>query len=671
MFDGLIAFGHSIWSFCDPLSLGLILLSSLVGVVIGALPGLTATMGVALMTTLTIKMPSNQALLVLICTYVGAIYGGSRSAILLNIPGTPASAASCLDGHALAKQGHAGRAMGIATSGSVLGTLIGMFFLALFTPILGNLALKFGAYEFFWLALFGVIIAGTLTGNDPLKGWIAGLIGIFTASIGQEAIYAYDRFSFGSRDLAGGLQLVPALVGAFGFAELLMAVRERPAPVKINPFDSVIPKLRDVTQYWRTIVRSGVIGTFIGILPGVGEDVAAWSSYAAAKRASKEKEKFGKGSIDGLMAAETGDNACVPGAVIPVLTLAVPGSAPAAVLMAAMLIHGVRPGPMIMIEAPTFVYDVVAMMMFATIGILIYGLTLTNLLIKVLMVPKPVILPIIFVLCVVGSYAISQRLFDVWVMMGFGVLGYAPAPTALSGGAAGARHGARRPDGEGLPARARAVRRRSRAVLHAPDFRGAVDHHRAGHPVQVSHGCPRVRPADAARGAAGRLNSGQSPIPVLTQRGVAQRGNHSSRRDHERRHRPHGHEPASRPVDQRDPPAGRCRARIGPADHAGSDPGRPQCRQARRAREGARRRALDHRSRRRARRRERRDLLRQRVDRPAPGAHPQGDRRGQAHLHREAGRTDRSPTRSTSTVAPKPPGSGTASCRTSCGCRDC
>lgn len=424
MFDGFIAFGHSLASFFDPFSIGLILLASLVGVVIGALPGLTATMGVALMTTLTIKMPPNQALLVLICTYVGAIYGGSRSAILLNIPGTPASAASCLDGHALAKQGMAGRAMGIATSGSVLGTLIGMLFLAGFTPILGDLALKFGAYEFFWLALFGVIIAGTLTGSDPLKGWIAGLLGIFAATVGQEAIFAYDRFSFGSRDLAGGFNLVPALVGAFGFAELLSAVRERSVPVKINPFDSVIPKVRDVVGHWRTILRSGLIGTFIGILPGVGEDVAAWSSYAAAKRASKEPEKFGKGSIDGLMAAETGDNACVPGAIIPVLTLGIPGSAPAAVLMAAMLIHGVRPGPMIMTEAPTFVYDVVAMMMYATLGILIYGLTLTNILIKVLSVPKAVILPIIFVLCVVGSFAIASRLFDVWVMLGFGVLGY-------------------------------------------------------------------------------------------------------------------------------------------------------------------------------------------------------------------------------------------------------
>lgn len=230
-------------------------------------------MGLTLMTTTTIKLPPNQALLILISTYVGAIYGGSRSAILLDIPGTPASAAACLDGHALARQGLAGRAMGIATSGSVLGTLIGTVFLAGFTPVLGELALKFGAYE---------------------------------------------RFTFGNRDLAGGIGLVPAFVGAFGLAELLFTMKERQAPVKINPFDSVIPKLVDIARYWKTILRSGLIGTFIGIVPGVGEDVAAWTSYAAAKRASKEPEKFGKGSIDDLMAAETGDNACVPGAVIPV-----------------------------------------------------------------------------------------------------------------------------------------------------------------------------------------------------------------------------------------------------------------------------------------------------------------------------------------------------------------
>ena len=671
MFDGLIAFGHSIWSFCDPLSLGLILLSSLVGVVIGALPGLTATMGVALMTTLTIKMPSNQALLVLICTYVGAIYGGSRSAILLNIPGTPASAASCLDGHALAKQGHAGRAMGIATSGSVLGTLIGMFFLALFTPILGNLALKFGAYEFFWLALFGVIIAGTLTGNDPLKGWIAGLIGIFTAAIGQEAIYAYDRFTFGSRDLAGGLQLVPALVGAFGFAELLMAVRERPAPVKINPFDSVIPKLKDVTQYWRTIMRSGVIGTFIGILPGVGEDVAAWSSYAAAKRASKEKEKFGKGSIDGLMAAETGDNACVPGAVIPVLTLAVPGSAPAAVLMAAMLIHGVRPGPMIMIEAPTFVYDVVAMMMFATIGILIYGLTLTE-------PPDQGAdgaearhpadhLRAVRRRLLRDLAAAVRRLGDA----GFRRAGlrlrrlhYPVAPLVLGMVLGdlmekGFRRGLVLSDGDLGPFFTRPI---SAAlwitIVLVILFKFPVVTRVLGRLTRRA--APRVRLNSGRRPSLSSPNAESRNVETI-RLGVIMNGVTGRMGTNQHLVRSINAIRA----------AGRRRARIGPADHAGPDPGRPQRRQARGAREGARRRALDHRSRRRARRRERRDLLRQRVDRPAPGADPQGDRRGQAHLHREAGRAD-----ARRRARPLPSrrsrrASGTASCRTSCGCRDC
>jgi putative tricarboxylic transport membrane protein len=299
-----------------------------------------------------------------------------------------------------------------------------MFFLALFTPLLGEAALKFGAYEFFWLALFGVLISGTLTGDDPIKGWLVGLLGLLVATVGQESIYAYERFNFGIRDLAGGISLVPALVGAFGFAELLVIMKTSRPTVKINPFDSVIPKLVDIVTHWKTILRSGCIGTAIGVIPGVGEDIAAWSSYAAAKRASNEPEKFGKGSIDGLMAAETGDNACVPGAVIPVLTLAIPGSAPAAVLMAAMLIHGVQPGPMIMVQSPQFVYDVVAMMMFATLGILFYGLTLTKLMTRVLQVPQTLLVPVILVLCTVGSFAIAGRLFDIWVMLGFGFIGF-------------------------------------------------------------------------------------------------------------------------------------------------------------------------------------------------------------------------------------------------------
>ena len=277
MFDGLALFAKALAGFADPLTLLIIAGACLLGIVIGALPGLTATMGVALLTTLTLKMPSDRALLVLVCSYVGAIYGGSRSAILLNIPGTPANAAACLDGYALAQQGLAGRAIGISTTGSVMGTLIGMFFLALFTPVLGEVALKFGAYEFFWLALFGVIISGNLTGNDPLKGWLAGFVGLFIACIGQDPIHAYERFAFDNRDLAGGFQLIPALVGAFGFAEVLTVLAAKTQKPIIHRFDTHLPRIGDVVKYWRTILRSGIIGTFIGIVPGVGEDVASWS----------------------------------------------------------------------------------------------------------------------------------------------------------------------------------------------------------------------------------------------------------------------------------------------------------------------------------------------------------------------------------------------------------
>jgi putative tricarboxylic transport membrane protein len=188
--------------------------------------------------------------------------------------------------------------------------------------------------------------------------------------------------------------------------------------------DRVIPRIADITRYWRTVLRSGVIGTTMGIIPGVGEDLGAWASYAAARRASKEREQFGKGSIEGLMAAETGNNAAVPGAVIPVLTLAVPGSAPAAVLLAAMFIHGVRPGPLIMIEFPTFISEVVAMMLLAGVGILVYGLLLTRPLLYVLAVPRERLMPVIFVLCTIGSFAIASRLFDVWVMLAFGLAGF-------------------------------------------------------------------------------------------------------------------------------------------------------------------------------------------------------------------------------------------------------
>ncbi len=423
--EGLALLGAALLKFLAPMPLFHVFWATLLGITVGMLPGLTATLGVALLTTLTFKMAAGDAILILICMYVGAIYGGSRSAILLNIPGTPANAATTLDGFPLARQGLAGRAMGIATTGSVLGTLIGIFFLATLAPVLAEFALEFGAFEFFWLAVFGIVISGHLTAlDDPIKGWIAGFLGLLVAMIGQEGIHAYPRFSYGYTDLAGGIGLLPALVGAFGFSEVLIVMKQRAPELVKAATDRVIPRVADMVRYWRTIIRSGVIGTSMGIIPGVGEDLGAWASYAAARRASKERAQFGKGSVEGLMAAEAGNNAAVPGAIIPVLTLAVPGSAPAAVLLAAMFIHGVRPGPLIMIEFPSFVSEVVAMMLLATLAILVYGIVLTRALLTVLAVPRERLMPVIFVLCTIGSFAIASRVFDIWVMLFFGLVGF-------------------------------------------------------------------------------------------------------------------------------------------------------------------------------------------------------------------------------------------------------
>lgn len=423
--DGLQYFLTAIVSFLEPATLFNVGWATLLGMTVGMLPGLTATLGVALLTTLTFRMGASDAILILICMYVGAIYGGSRSAILLNIPGTPANAASALDGFPLARAGKAGQALGLATVGSFFGSIVGMVMLALIAPGLADFALEFQSAEFVWLALFGIVISGRLTAvDDPLKGWIAGLLGLLVAMVGQEGIHAYQRFAYGNTDLAGGFGLLPALVGAFGFAEILQVMKNRNYQTVRGASDRILPRLHELAANSRNILRSGLIGTFMGLLPGVGEDMGAWASYAAARRASKNKEKFGKGSIEGLIASETGNNAAVPGAIIPVLTLAVPGSAPAAVLLAAMFIHGIRPGPLIMIEFPGFVFEVVAMVFAASMGVLILGLLLTRPMLLVLRVSRERLMPIIFVLCTVGSFAIASRIYDIWVMLGFGIFGF-------------------------------------------------------------------------------------------------------------------------------------------------------------------------------------------------------------------------------------------------------
>ena len=425
--DALSHFAAALLAFFTPIGLFHVAWATLLGIFVGSLPGLTATMGVALLTTLTYTFDRDTAILILICMYVGAIYGGSRSAILLNIPGTPASAATSLDGYPLAQRGEAGYAMGLATAGSALGTLVGILLLVLLAPPLAAIALDFGSFEFFWLAVFGVVISGQLTGGTtPLKGYIAGLLGLMVAMIGSEGIHAHVRFNMGFDQLNGGIALIPAMVGAFGFAEVLTVMwRNKPEMAKREATqDRILPRIADLIRYRLTILRSGVIGTMVGIIPGVGEDIGAWASYAAARRKSRERADFGNGSREGLMAAETGNSAVVPGALIPALTLAVPGSAPAAVLIAALFIHGVRPGPMIMIEQPTFVYSIAAMLVYATIAIAIFGLTLTRVFVLVLKIPRELLMPVVFTLCVIGPFALTQRVFDIWVMVAFGLIGF-------------------------------------------------------------------------------------------------------------------------------------------------------------------------------------------------------------------------------------------------------
>ena len=282
MLAGLAELAQAYLAVLNPTSILFGLGGALTGILVGCLPGLSATLCIALLTTMTVKLPANDAILILVCSYVGTLYGGSRSAILLNIPGTAANAASCADGHALARRGEAGRAIGIATSGAFTGVLFGVFCLAALTPVLARVALSFGSYEFFWLALFGVTMSGRIVGNDPVKGWLMGLLGLFVAQIGQDGLYAHDRFTFGLVELSGGISLIPALVGAFGFSEILTTLAN-PTGVMVELKDLILPRFREVAQYRQTALRSGAVGVLTGLLPGIGEDAGAWMSYAAAR----------------------------------------------------------------------------------------------------------------------------------------------------------------------------------------------------------------------------------------------------------------------------------------------------------------------------------------------------------------------------------------------------
>jgi putative tricarboxylic transport membrane protein len=399
--------------------------ATFIGIVIGMLPGLTATMGIALLTTLTFRWSAGSAIMTLIGIYIGAIYGGSRTAILLNIPGTPANAATCLDGYPLARSGKGAEAIGLATTSSFLGSVVGLIALSFFTPVLGNMALEFKSYEIFWLAIFGVAICGNLTASkDHLKGWISGILGLMLSFVGMDKIQGYTRYSFGMQQLYAGFDIIPVLVGVYGLVEILHNLAMDDVKEVVTQMGRVFPKLRDLAVNWWNIIRAGLIGVVVGIIPGVGENIASYVAYDFAKKGSKKPELFGHGSKEGLIAAETANNACVGGALVPVLSLAIPGSPPAAVLLAALWIHNVRPGPLLMIENPNYIYQFSAMFFWGTVAMLILGLTIVRPMLKILKLKNGVLMPLVFLFCTIGTFAINGRPFDLVVMVFFGCLAF-------------------------------------------------------------------------------------------------------------------------------------------------------------------------------------------------------------------------------------------------------
>ncbi len=395
------------------------------GMCIGCLPGLTTTMGVALVLPLTFGMDAVQSILLLIGVYVGAVYGGSMAAILLNTPGTPASAATALDGYKMACKGEAGRALGISTTSSFLGGVISCVFLILISPILAKFALKFSAPEFFMLAIFGLCIISSISGKSLLLGLISGTFGILIATIGIDDITGNMRFTFDYMNLFSGINFIPVMIGLFAMSQALIGVEEMmKKPKATGEIKHVIPRRSD----WGVIIKNslpfGSLGALIGTIPGVGADIASFISYGQAKSMSKTPEKFGTGVPEAISAPEAANNGVTGGALIPMLTLGVPGDAVAAIMIGALTVQGLQPGPLLFQNDAATVYAIFIGLLIANVCMLVLGLNSVRIFTKVLSVPKAVLIPIIFLLCFVGSYALANNMFDVAVMLFFGVLGY-------------------------------------------------------------------------------------------------------------------------------------------------------------------------------------------------------------------------------------------------------
>jgi len=420
----LAGFGGAFLSLVgDPLTYAYLITSVFLGIGFGALPGLTATLAVTILTGFFgNKIPLDYSLIALLGAYVGAIYGGSYPSILLNIPGTAASAATAMDGYPLAKAGRGGEALGLTTTASFIGTLIGTIALLVFVWLLLFLSKNIASPEKALLALFGILLSGTLMSEDlVIKGWISGLIGLGMAMVGLDPLLSEPRYTFGWSYMLSGFQVVPVLMGAFAVPQIIEGMRHMRIADAIALRGRILPNLSSVRRYMPTIARSGAIGTGVGALPGVGEDVAGWVSYGVGKTVSHEGEKFGKGSLDGLLSSETANNACIGGALIPLLVLGIPGSPPAAALMGAFKLNNVIPGPTI---DPEIILRVVAILVLASFTMFIMGLFTARIFIRILRIPQVVFLPVVMVLTTIGSFSVGGGINDLYLMLGIGFVAY-------------------------------------------------------------------------------------------------------------------------------------------------------------------------------------------------------------------------------------------------------
>lgn len=395
------------------------------GIFIGCLPGLTSTMGVALVLPLTFGMQADVGIMLLLGVYFGAVYGGSISAILLRTPGTPAAAATVLDGYEFSKRGEAGRALGLSTMSSFVGGVVSCIVLMLVAPQLAKLALKFSSPEFFMLAVFGLTVIASVSGNMLSKGIICGALGFLMSCVGIENLTGFPRFTFGFVNLYGGISPIPVMIGLFAMSQAFQGVEEIMNKTTVDSdVKNVIPTKSDFKLIGKLAPIFGLVGTIIGIIPGAGTEIAAFVSYAQAKNMSKHPEKFGTGIPEGIIAPEAGNNGVTGGALIPMLTLGVPGDSVAAIMIGALTVQGLQPGPMLFKENTVLVYTIFAGAFIANCCMAILGLSCVRLFIKVLSVPKNVLIPVIMTLCVVGSYAMANSIFDVWLMLIFGIIGY-------------------------------------------------------------------------------------------------------------------------------------------------------------------------------------------------------------------------------------------------------